>query len=65
VAASLKDDPRFEVEVVEGRYGEFTILVDGDLIIESGPLGFVGVLPSVQKVRALLEQRFRAQRNQE
>jgi hypothetical protein len=65
VAASLKDDPRFEVEVVEGRYGEFTVLVDGELIVESGPLGFVGVLPSVQKVRALLEQRFRAQRNQE
>jgi hypothetical protein len=65
VAASLKDDPRFEVEVVEGRYGEFTVLVDGELIVESGPLGFVGVLPSVQKVRALIERRFRAQRNQE
>lgn len=63
MAASLKDDPRFEVEVVEGRYGEFSVLADGELIIDSGPLGFVGVLPSVQTVRAALERRLRAQTN--
>jgi hypothetical protein len=59
VAASLRRDPRFEVETVEGRYGEFTVLVEGEEIISSGPLGFVGVLPSVRRVRDLVEQRAR------
>ena len=45
------------MELVEGRYGEFTVLVDGEEIISSGPLGFVGVLPSVKKIRDLVEQR--------
>ena len=63
MAASLKGDPRFEVEVVEGRYREFTVLVDGELIIQGGPLCFVGVLPSVQKVRDLVDQKFREQTN--
>jgi hypothetical protein len=44
--------------MVEGRYGEFTVLVDDEEIIRSGPLGFVGVLPSVRTVRDLVEQRF-------
>ena len=56
MAASLKRDPRFEVETVEGRYGEFTVLVDGEEIISSGPLGFMGVLPSRRKVRKLVEE---------
>ena len=57
MAASLRHDPRFEVETVDGRYGEFTVLVDGEEIISSGPLGFVGVLPSVREVRDLVERR--------
>jgi hypothetical protein len=59
VAASLKRDPRFEVETVEGRYGELTVLVEGEPIISSGPLGFVGVLPSVRKIRDLIERKMR------
>jgi len=53
----LRRDPRFEVETVEGHYGEFTVLVDGEEIVSSGPLGFIGVLPSVRRVRDLVEQR--------
>ena len=46
--------------MVEGHYGEFTVLVDDEKLIGGGPLGFVGVLPSVRKVRELVEQRLRA-----
>lgn len=59
MAASLKRDPRLEVETVEGRYGELTVLVEGEPIISSGPLGFVGVLPSVRKIRDLVERKMR------
>jgi len=60
VAASLRRDLHLEVETVEGRYGEFTVLMDGEMIVGGGPLGFVGVLPSVRKVRDLVEQRLPA-----
>jgi len=52
VAASLRSDLHLEVDRVEGHYGEFTVLVDGERAIGGGPLGFVGVLPSVREVRA-------------
>jgi len=57
VAASLKRDLHVDVELVEGRYGEFTVLVDGEKLVTGGPLGFVGVLPSIRTVRELIERR--------
>ena len=32
---------------MSGRYGEFKVLVDGEVVAQSGALGFLGVLPSV------------------
>ena len=55
MAASLRRDPRFEVEIVEGHYGEFAVVVDGEEIISGGPLGFVGMLPSVREVEELVK----------
>jgi hypothetical protein len=46
-----------EVETIEGRYGEFTVLLDGEDLISSGWLGFLGVLPSVHKVRELVKMK--------
>jgi len=57
VAATLRRDLQLDVEIVDGRYGEFTVLVDGEEIINGGALGFVGVLPTVRKVRELVERR--------
>ncbi len=41
-----------------GGYGEFKVLVDDSVVIENGPLGWLGVLPSsdavLEKVRARL-----------
>jgi len=60
VAAELRRHLHLEVELVEGHYGEFAVLVDGEEIIRNGPLGFVGVLPSVRTVRDLVEQKLRS-----
>ena len=65
MAASLRRDLHLEVELVEGYYGEFTVLVDGEKIIDGGKLGFVGILPSVRTVRTLVEQRLRTPRGPE
>ena len=41
--------------MVRGRYGEYSVLVDGQVVVDGGPLVIVGVMPSganiVAKVR--------------
>ena len=54
MAASLRRDLHLDVETVEGHYGEFAVLVEGEEVIRGGPLAIVGVLPSVRKVRELV-----------
>ena len=40
----------YGVEQRSGAYGEFTVLVDGKEVLTSGPLGWLGVLPSFETV---------------
>lgn len=46
--------------MVHGNYGEFTVLVEGDVVIEGGALTALGVMPSgprvVDAVRARLSR---------
>ncbi len=60
MAASVRRDLHLDVKMVEGHYGEFTVLMDGDVILSGGPLAFLGVLPSAQEVRKAIENRLRA-----
>ena len=57
MAATLRRDLHLDVELVNGHYGEFRVLVDGEEIVNGGAMGFVGVLPTVRKVRELVERR--------
>jgi hypothetical protein len=50
VAARLRRELGTEVDMVHGRYGEFKVLVDGETVIDGGPLAALGVLPSGPKV---------------
>jgi hypothetical protein len=56
----LKRDLHVDAELAEGHYGEFTVLVDGEMVVTGGPLGFVGVLPSGREVREIVERKLRA-----
>jgi len=49
VAARLRREPQIEVETEHGRYGEYKIFVDGDLVIDGGALAALGVLPAARK----------------
>lgn len=46
------------MDTVHGRYGEYKVLVDGEVVIDGGPKVILGVMPSgkkiVEKVRAAL-----------
>jgi hypothetical protein len=58
VAARLRRELQTEVDTVHGRYGEYKVLVDGEVVIDGGPKVILGVMPSgkkiVEKVRAAL-----------
>ena len=57
MAAGLKRKLGIEIEQVAGSYGEFTVLVDGEPVIEAGALGFLGVLPGSGAIRQAIERR--------
>ena len=38
------------MDTVRGRYGEYKVLVDGETVVDGGPLVIVGVMPSARKV---------------
>jgi hypothetical protein len=60
VAARLRRELGTDVEMVHGTYGEFSVLVDGEIQLEGGALTALGVMPSgrsvVDAVRARLSR---------
>jgi peptidyl-tRNA hydrolase len=61
VAAKLRRDLAIDVDMVHGRYGEYSILVDGETVIDGGALTALGIVPArrkvVEAVRARLSPR--------
>lgn len=57
MAADLRDELGADVKLEDGHYGEFVVLVDGEEVINGGPLAFLGVLPSVKEVRRIVAER--------
>jgi hypothetical protein len=54
VAARLRRELQAEVDMVKGRYGEFQVLVDGEVVVDGGALAALGVLPSGRNVVAVV-----------
>jgi len=57
VAARLRRELQAEVDMVHGRYGELKFLVDGETVVDGGPLAAIGVFPSSAKVVAAVRIR--------
>jgi hypothetical protein len=57
VAARLRRELNTEVDLVRSRYGEFKVLVDGDVVADGGAAAFLGVLPSGKKILAAVRER--------
>jgi hypothetical protein len=49
-AARIRRELKTDVEMIHGRYGEFRVLVDGDVVVDGGRLAMLGVLPTVPGV---------------
>ena len=50
MAARLRRELKTDVDLVKGRYGEFKVLVDGNVVIDGGTLVALGIMPSGRKV---------------
>lgn len=50
-AAFLRKQLGVDAELVEGHYGELSVQVDGEEVINGGALAFLGVLPSLRRIR--------------
>jgi hypothetical protein len=62
VAARLRRELQADVDMVRGGYGEFKVLVDGDVVIDGGAAAFLGVLPSSRKILAAVRPRLSSQK---
>jgi hypothetical protein len=60
VAARIRRELHADVDMVRGNYGEFKVLVDGQILIDGGALAFLGVLPSGREVLEALRARLSA-----
>jgi hypothetical protein len=50
-AAYLRRELGIDAELVGGHYGELSVQVDGEEVINGGALAFLGVLPSLRRIR--------------
>ena len=55
----MRRELNVDVEMVRGRYGEFKVLIDGEIIIDGGSTAFLGVMPSAAKVIAAVRARLK------
>jgi hypothetical protein len=61
VAARLKRELGSDVEMIHGHYGEFKILVDGNVVVDAGLMAVLGIVPPdetiVDAVRKVLSSK--------
>lgn len=50
MAARLRRELATDVDAVHGRYGEYKVLVDGEVVVDGGALVILGVMPSARKI---------------
>ena len=57
MAAKLRRELQIEVETEHGRYGEYKVLVDGEIVVDGGALAILGLLPSARKTVSAVRDR--------
>ncbi len=57
MAARIRRELKTEVEMVRGRYGEFKVLVDGEVVVDAGAKAILGILPTGKKVVEAVRRR--------
>lgn len=50
MAARLQRELGVDVEKVHGRYGEYKVLVDGEVVVDGGARVILGLMPSAKRI---------------
>jgi hypothetical protein len=61
-AAFLRKELGVDPVLVEGHYGELSVQVDGEEVINGGALAFLGILPSLRRIRDAVAAKLNAPR---
>ena len=62
-ATFLRKELGVDPVLVEGHYGELSVQVDGEEVINGGALAFLGVLPSLRRIRDAVAAKLDAPRD--
>ena len=57
MAAHLRKVLDLDVDMIHGRYGEFTVLVDDEVVVDAGALAVIGIMPTKRHVLAIVQER--------
>jgi len=60
VAARLRKELGVPVEQLSGAYGEFTVLVDDEVVVAGGPAVWLGIMPAADEVLRQVRSRLSA-----
>jgi hypothetical protein len=53
----LREDLGVDVTLEAGPYGSFNVSVDDEIVLDSGALAFLGVLPGLKLIRSRVAER--------
>ena len=53
----MRRELQIEVDTEHGRYGEYKVFVDGDVVIDGGAMAALGVLPAARKTVNAVRER--------
>ena len=53
----MRRELQIEVDTEHGRYGEYKVLVDGEVVVDGGALAALGVLPAARKTVKVVRDR--------
>ena len=60
MAALLRKELGIPVEKLSGAYGEFTVLVDDEIVLTGGPAVWLGIMPPADEVLRRVRERLSA-----
>jgi hypothetical protein len=53
----LREDLGIDVALEPGPYGSLNVRVDDEIVVDSGALAFLGILPSLNLIRSRVAER--------
>jgi hypothetical protein len=56
----IKEELGVDVELIHGKYGEYKVLVDGEVVLNGGARVVMGLFPSIDSLVKVVRDRVKA-----